>query len=296
MANHKKAKEKTLSPSLHPRNKHRGRYDYNALKAKNPNLVSYLKLNDFTKEETIDFSHPKAVKELNFALLKHYYNLNYWDIPEGFLCPPIPGRADYIHHMRDLVGSKKDVVGLDIGVGANCIYPILGFYEYQWKFVGAEVEQAAFLSASKIVTENGLQDYIQIRLQVEKKSIFRGIIKEGEFFDFSICNPPFHASRKEAEQASAKKSNNLKIKNLLNFGGKSNELWCDGGESAFIKQMVIESGDYKHQVKWFSTLVSKKENLSGLYGELKRIGVSNIKTIQMGQGQKISRFVAWSFS
>lgn len=290
-----RAKDKILLPSLHPRNKHRGRYDFNLLKIKNPYLVSHIKLNEFTKDETIDFSDPRAVKELNFALLKHYYNLSYWDIPEGFLCPPIPGRADYIHHMRDLVGSKKDVIGLDIGVGANCIYPILGYYEYQWKFVGAELDETAFQSANKIVTENVLQEFIQIRKQDDKKSIFKGIIKIGDSFDFSICNPPFHASKKEAELASAKKSYNLKTKKQLNFGGKSNELWCDGGESDFIRRMVLESCDFKNQVKWFSTLVSKKENLSGLYGELKRIGVTNIKTIQMGQGQKTSRFVAWSF-
>lgn len=291
-----KMKAKISLPSLHPKNKHQGRYDFKELKIKNPNLSPFIKKNNFTGDETIDFSNPEAVKELNRALLKSYYQVKFWDIPKGFLCPPIPGRADYIHHLNDLLGKKSDVRGLDIGVGANCIYPLLGYYEYQWRFVGAEIDKEAFESAQKIIMENDLDGILEVRQQENKKSIFKGIIKAGEFFDFTMCNPPFHASQKEAQLSMLKKSHNLKTKNRLNFGGKSNELWCDGGESAFIKQMIEESIEFKNQVKWFTTLVSKKENLSSLYGELKRNGILNVKTIQMGQGQKISRFVAWSFS
>ena len=95
--------------------------------------------------------------------------------------------------------------------------------------------------------------------------------------------------------AATKKSKNLGTSKKLNFGGVSNELWCQGGEAEFIKKMIYESVDFKNNSLWFSTLVSKKENLSGIYGELKRVGALTVRTLEMGQGQKISRVVAWSF-
>jgi len=115
-----------------------------------------------------------------------------------------------------------------------------------------------------------------------------------------MCNPPFHKSKKEAKEGSKRKITNLsKGKNRkvsLNFGGQANELWCEGGEVAFILKMINESLEYKENVTWFTTLVSKKENLNTIYNELEKVGVKQTKTIQMQQGQKLTRFVAWSFS
>ena len=84
-------------------------------------------------------------------------------------------------------------------------------------------------------------------------------------------------------------------KNTLNFGGKNNELWCKGGEIAFITNMIKESLEFKNNVFWFTTLVSKKENLPLIYKKLEDIKVSEMKTIDMSQGQKITRVIAWSF-
>jgi 23S rRNA A1618 N6-methylase RlmF len=49
-----------------------------------------------------------------------------------YLCPPFLEETDYIHYIADLLASsnngiipKHAVQGLDIGVGANCIYPIM---------------------------------------------------------------------------------------------------------------------------------------------------------------------------
>ena len=283
------------SPSLHKKNKHQGRYDFDLLKIKNPELKKYIINNKFNGEETIDFSDANAVKELNRSLLKMYYNLDFWDIPHGFLCPPIPGRADYIHHLSELVTKKSGVKVLDIGTGANCIYPLIGVLEYGWNFVGSDIELEAINSARQIVCKNNLQDKIEVRIQGKSKSIFNDIIKNDEYFDLTMCNPPFHASKEEALESMIKKNRNLKIKPKLNFGGKSNELWCDGGEASFIRQMIAESESFKNQVEWFTSLVSKKDTLPLVYSELEKQKISQVKTIEMGQGQKISRFVAWKF-
>jgi 23S rRNA (adenine1618-N6)-methyltransferase len=115
----------------------------------------------------------------------------------------------------------------------------------------------------------------------------------------SVCNPPFHASQEEATKSALRKVNALEntkaIKPILNFGGQTTELWCDGGELGFITQMIFESAKYPLQCFWFTTLVSKKDNLSSIYKTLNKVSPVQIKTIEMAQGQKTSRFVAWTF-
>jgi 23S rRNA (adenine1618-N6)-methyltransferase len=292
---------------LHPRNKHRGRYDFKALIESLPELSAFVKVNDFG-DESIDFFNPKAVKMLNKALLKHFYNIDYWDIPENYLCPPIPGRADYIHHAADLLASEnhgkitrgENIKCLDVGIGANCVYPIIGVTEYNWTFVGVDIDPVALESAKKIVAMNPvLKEHIECRLQSNSRNIFRNIIKESERFDLTICNPPFHASAADAQAGSIRKLSNLKGKKItkpvLNFGGQNNELWCEGGEQKFVSDMIRESTQFRHSCLWFTTLVSKQSNLHEAYSTLKAVGASEVKTIPMSQGNKSSRILAWTF-
>ena len=101
---------------------------------------------------------------------------------------------------------------------------------------------------------------------------------------------------KAKEATHTNNSNNTKQpKNNLNFGGQKAELWCPGGELAFIRNMIKESKAYQSQVLWFTCLVSKKEHLSKLKFSLKKAQASQVKVVNMAQGQKISRFIAWSF-
>ena len=292
---------------LHPRNKHRFRYDFKQLSQCCPELAAFVSVNKYNNE-SIDFSNPLAVKTLNKALLKQFYGISNWDIPANYLCPPIPGRADYIHYMADLlIASNKDILPqgdsikiLDIGVGANCVYPIIGKSEYDWHFVGSDIDPVAIKSAKNIIESNdSLKDAIELRLQTSSSAIFRNIIKSGEMFDMSICNPPFHASLAESEAGTERKWKNLGIKKdnktALNFGGKNNELWCQGGEEAFVHKMIEQSAQLPLSCFWYSTLVSKKSNLAGVYRLLKNLNAFDIKTIDMAQGQKVSRIVAWTF-
>ena len=292
---------------MHPRNKHHGRYDFKQLSAANPILEKFVKPSIYG-ELSIDFADPKAVKALNQALLKLHYNIVDWDIPAQFLCPPIPGRADYIHHLHDLLGDKnKSVCVLDIGIGANAIYPLIGHQEYGWHFVGADIDQKAITNAQRILDANtGLNQAIQLRLQTKPSNIFKGIIQPQDFFELSMCNPPFHASLEEAQAGTQRKLNKLagnagkrtnpsKTSPKLNFGGLSHELYCEGGELAFIKTMMTESHEFKQQCRWFTSLVSKASNLPSLYKTLKTINAKQVKTIEMQQGNKQSRLLAWSF-
>ncbi len=291
---------------LHPRNKHRERYDFKRLIRSCPELASFVRMNDYD-DESIDFFNPEAVKMLNKALLNHFYGVVNWNIPSGYLCPPIPGRADYIHHIADLLGSRQDEIPtgnqikcLDIGVGANCVYPIIGNKEYDWSFIGSDIDPISIESASDIIATNpGFRGRVDLRLQQDSKSIFHGIIQPGECIDLTICNPPFHASLAEAQSGTVRKLRNLKqkkvVKPTLNFGGQQNELWCEGGEEQFVRNMIFQSKQFASSVFWFSTLISKQANLENAYHALKKVAALEVKTIPMGQGNKTSRIVAWTF-
>lgn len=307
---------KPIKAGLHPRNKHHGRYDIAALVKALPELKSKVTLNP-RGEQTVDFSDPEAVLILNKALLAHHYQVKFWDIPKGYLCPPIPGRADYVHRLADLLDSSDTSINvLDIGTGASCIYPIIGVTDYQWHFTASDVDPVSIKVATEIARQNPhLSKKITPRLQKNAANIFKGVIKEGEYYHLTLCNPPFHKSLKEAEQGTKRKADNLAknrakrgahamsnkshaIKSSssgLNFGGQKAELWCPGGEEAFIKNMAQESALFKEQVGWFSTLISKKENVSPMKKLLSTLGATQVKVVEMSQGQKISRFIAWRY-
>lgn len=280
---------------LHPRSLHRGAYDFKALVKDCPELGQFIGKSSYGKE-ALDFSNPRAVKMLNKAILKSYYNIS-WDIPKHYLCPPIPGRADYVHYVADLLGDRpknETIHVLDIGIGANCIYPLIGHRVYGWHFIGTEIDPVAIAHANGTIKQNGLSEVIEIRLQKSPTNIFEGVINSASRFDISMCNPPFHASAEEAKEATERKWKNLGIKTTnLNFGGQYNELWCPGGEVAFIKQMIKESVHVN--CKQFTTLVSKASSLPSIYAALKRVNAVDVKTINLGQGQKRSRLVAWTF-
>lgn len=299
--------------SLHPRNIHQGRYDLAALCKSCPELKAFLKRNP-KGEDTVDFSDSQAVLCLNKALLAHHYQIANWQIPEGFLCPPIPGRANYIHYAADLLTSAdqaqvptgKKVNVLDIGIGANCIYPIIGSQSYGWKFVGTDIDPVAVKVAEVIVQSNPrLSKLVTVRLQTDPNAVFKGIIKADDYFDLTVCNPPFHASSADAQEANQRKRNKLNKgtktypgndnASPLNFGGQNTELWCAGGELGFLTRMITESVEFSQQVYCFTSLVSKKENLTPLKKLLSRFGASKVDVVATSQGHKISRLLAWSF-
>ncbi|MFZ4537437.1 23S rRNA (adenine(1618)-N(6))-methyltransferase RlmF [Propionivibrio sp.] len=300
------AAEKT---GLHPRNKHRGRYDFKQLVECCPELAVFVALNAYG-DASIDFANPDAVRALNRALLKQIYGVTGWDLPPQYLCPPIPGRADYLHYLADLLAiSNGGVVPcgeairvLDIGVGANCVYPLIGHGEYGWHFVGTDIDRAALASAQITVDANsGHRDAIELRFQPSRSAIFKGVLQADELFDLVMCNPPFHASLDAARTGSERKWKNLgksspsEKEPTLNFGGQGDELCCVGGEEGFVSRMIAESMQISNSCLWFTALVSKSSSLPAVYRALKKADVQDSQTIEMAQGQKKSRIVAWTF-
>ena len=288
------------NPKFHTKNKHESGYDLEALCETYSELKPFVFINKY-EIKTIDFANPKAVKALNTALLRKYYGINFWEFPDTNLCPPIPGRVDYIHHISDLLKSSKiksNIKVLDIGTGASCIYPILGQAEYNWNFVATDIDEASLQCAQKIIDKNGLNDVVELRLQKETSQIFKGILNDDDRFSVSICNPPFYKSEEEALDATTRKLKGLnrpEVTAIRNFAGTQNELWYKGGEKAFIHNYLYESSIFKNQCIWFTTLVSKKDLVKGMHTSLKKLGATSVRTINMEQGNKISRIVAWTF-
>jgi 23S rRNA (adenine1618-N6)-methyltransferase len=301
-----RAKATGRKPGLHPRNRHRRLHDFDRLAAASPGLRAHLRRAPHGGL-TVDFADPLAVRALNRALLADAYGVEAWDLPPGYLCPPVPGRADYVHHAADLlaldhagrVPRGPEVRVLDVGTGASAIYALVGHREYGWSFVGTDVDAAALAAAARVLAANaGLADAVSLRLQRDPRAVFEGVVLAGERFDLVMCNPPFHASARAAVEAAREKWRKLgraAAGTARNFGGRSAELWCEGGEAGFLRRMAAESAAFAGQVRWFTALVSSADTLPAVQAALRRAGAKDVRVVPMAQGQKRSRFVAWSF-
>lgn len=279
---------------LHPKNRFNQGYELDLLVKQNPKLKEFVIINKYDSV-TIDFSNPIAVKELNKALLFSYDTISVWDFPDENLCPPIPGRLDYILHLKDLLSQEEEIKILDIGTGATCIYPLLGVAEYNWKFVATDIDLDSLDTAQDIIDDNNFTDKIELRQQFNETHILKNILDDNDSFSATMCNPPFYKSAEEAQGANKRKSRNLGNNAVRNFSGNNNELWYVGGEKAFLHTYLYESSLQPKKSKWFTSLVSKKDNIESLQSSSKKLGVKEFMVIPMQQGNKVTRLVCWRF-
>ncbi len=211
---------------MHKNNLHNSKYDFDKLTQVCEALKSFVFENEY-KTQIIDFADSQAVKTLNKALLFNHYNITFWEFPDENLYPPIPGRADYIHHLAELLKRSHlvtDVKILDVGTGATCIYPLLGQAVYNWEFVGTDIEIQSLNTAQTIIDKNNLNSSIELRLQNEEMHILRNIVKPSDKFTASMCNPPFFKSEEEAIEATKIRLKGLgkqHDKVVRNFSGTS---------------------------------------------------------------------------
>ncbi len=292
----------------HPRSRHRRRYDLPRLVAADPALEPFVRANP-RGEPTVDFADPAAVRALNRAILVADYGVTAWDLPPDALCPPVPGRADHVHALADLLTDARgavrtgdEVVVLDVGVGASCIYPIVGRREYGWRFVGTDVDPVALESARAIVDANPLlAGAVELRPSLSPDAVLRGVFREGESFAATICNPPFHESAAAAAAAHRDKLRGLGAAASRadaprrNFGGRDAELWCEGGERGFLRRLIEQSAAFADRCGWFTSLVSRKESLRPAERALARVRPTEIRTLPLSHGRKTTRILAWRF-
>jgi len=281
--------------------KTQNRYNLEQLSKTHPALSSYII--DGKSGTTIDFGNADAVKALNTALLISDYGLTSYDLPDGYLVPGVTGRRKYIDQVATLLMSKdrkkhnlKKRVIADIGVGANCIYPIIGHKAYGWKFVGVDNNQEAVNTALGIITANDLSESIGLRFQSDENQIIEGWITEDDYFDSMVCNPPFYDSNLEADQHIQRKSSGLKLSKVSrSFAGKPHELIAEGGELGFVSRYIEESKQFGAQVYSYTCLISSAVNLPTLENLLKELECTERRVLITSTSNKASRVLVWSF-
>lgn len=282
---------------MHPDNPFEKEYNFNGLIQSHPKLSEFIIVGK-SDRKSIDFGDSKAIIALNTALLKRTFDVN-WELKPGHLCPALPGRLDYLIHVKDLLDapSKKHITMLDIGTGASLIYPLLATAAFDWNCTASEVDIDSIEFAKKLLLLNPNLKTTTLRNQRFKSKIFHHVMEENDYFDLVVCNPPFYKTQSEAEQRNIRKNKNLHNNESIshNFGGHSNELWYKGGEEAFIKTMASESASYGSQVGWFTCLISNSEHVKTLKRYVRKANPTELRVVEMEQGNKKSRFIAWTF-
>lgn len=285
---------------FHPKNVTAPPYNISGLQSKHADLTQYVVENS-EGLPTIDFKNQEAVYHLNKALLIYHCNIRHWDVPQDYLIPGVPIRAEYIHRMADFIesqGVEGKIKVLDIGTGANLVYPIIGVKNKGWKFIATDTDASSLQIAQAIARFNGLEPkHVTLVWQTDDAAYFEQVIDHNDAITFTMCNPPFHASAAEAMGQSDRKQVNLDYEDKsLNFGGRPSELWVPGGELRFIEKMIEESQEFSNQVQYFSSLVSKKDNLKPLLRKLNGLGATAAWIIHMDHGNKKSRVLIWKWA
>jgi len=190
---------------------------------------------------------------------------------------------------------RKRVIA-DIGVGGNCIYPIIGHKAYGWQFLGIDSHSESINVASDIIKSNNLSDRINLRLQPNQSQIITGWIEEEDYFDCMICNPPFYTSDDDANRHSSRKQKGLSLNAThRTFGGQPQELITEGGELGFVTRYIEESKQYGNQVYSFSSLISSGTHLTRLENILKDLKCTERRVLEISTSNKASRILVWSF-
>ena len=260
-----------------------------------PELKKYiLKQNEDNEEEfQFDWSNNELSLLMDKSILNYYFDIKYYDIPKGFLIPPIPSRINYINLINSIITKLindidiKNIIGIDIGTGANIIYPILGYSIYKWKFICTEINKEAYNNAKLILQKNNLENNINIIKQNNKDNIFISILNRENKYIFSMCNPPYYNYENEIKLEDKKRDNEY------NF----DEIYYKNGEYGFFQRYFEESICYKNNVFLYTILIGKKINAENIYDKLSSyndiIKIYNMQKILTGNN--VRYIIYWSF-
>ncbi|XP_031391968.1 U6 small nuclear RNA (adenine-(43)-N(6))-methyltransferase isoform X1 [Punica granatum] len=319
-----KRKREQPRPAIHPRNKYSEKPpDFALLASFYPSFKPFVFYSRDGRPR-IDWTDFNATRELTRILLHHDHGINWWipDGQLCPTVPNRSNYIHWIEDLllSDIIPrpnpNQDNVRGFDIGTGANCIYPLLGASLLGWRFVGSDVADVAIEWAERNVKSNPqISDLIEIRKagtdascsqvedpynensNLERKvdhavrddcysgpPILYGVVRDGETFDFCMCNPPFFESMEEAG-----------LNPKTSCGGTVDEMVCPGGEKAFITRIIEDSVKLKHSFRWYTSMVGRKINLKFLTSKLREVGVTIVKTTEFVQGQTCRWGIAWSF-
>ncbi|KAI7865724.1 hypothetical protein BDF14DRAFT_1875519 [Spinellus fusiger] len=211
---------------------------------------------------------------------------------------PEATRLNYILWLQDLVEEtlpedSGNVMGMDIGVGASCIYPLLGCRnDSSWSFIATDINKTSLECAQKNVQRNHLQHRIELIHNDDPNTIFLwDKIPPDIKFSFCMSNPPFYASQEEIME----NASNKLLKPSATCMGTMDEMVTHGGEYGFIGRMIEESLQCKTRIMWFTSMIGQKKTLQPIVKKLKQCSISNYVISELNQGKTRRWTVAWSF-
>ncbi|TKR61528.1 hypothetical protein L596_028627 [Steinernema carpocapsae] len=269
---------------------------------------------NLTRQHTLklDYERPEAIRVLSTLLLKEDFNLTV-DLPHGRLVPRIPQRLNYICVVRDFIRKNnidaKDVIGLDVGTGASCIYPLLGVRECGWKFWATEINEKSINFAKKNVEANKLTEEITF-VKPDDSTLIQELGEraddKGSPITFVMCNPPFY----DATEGKIKYQNNGEM--CENTGApegnrpaphsgtvaQESELITEGGEVHFIRRLISESQALETKIKFYTTMMGKTSTLQTakkMLDELKKETDVRYTEAMLRQGKTHRPVVIWTF-
>jgi 23S rRNA (adenine1618-N6)-methyltransferase len=255
-----------------------------------PELKKYIiKYDEKIEEFSFDWSNNDLSLLMTKSILNYYFNIKYYDIPKGFLIPPVPSRLNYLNLINELIKDieKENIIGVDIGTGANIIYPILGNSVCDWKFICSEINNESYNNAKLILQKNNLEENINLIKQENKNNIFVSIINQENKYTFSMCNPPYYDYEQEIKIEDKKRDTEY------NF----DEVYYEKGELGFFERYFEESICYKKNIFLFTILIGKKSNSEIIYDKINSynniIKLCDIKKIMTGNN--VRYIIYWSF-
>ncbi|EPE28494.1 S-adenosyl-L-methionine-dependent methyltransferase [Glarea lozoyensis ATCC 20868] len=272
--------------------------DFAALALQDADFAAVLKANG-----QLDFSNPESVQQLTKALLKRDFGFKL-SLPPDRLCPPVPNRLNYLLWIQELLSTtgenygdefdpEREVLGLDVGTGASCIYPLLACSKLgKWRFAGTDVDEKSLQFARENVKLNGMERRIKL-LKTERSGPMIPLDGLGfENIDFTICNPPFYISTPQMIQSASQKLRQP----FTACTGSESEMVTEGGEIAFVSRMITESLVLRDRVQWYTSMLGIFSSVSILIQKLKANGIENYAVTEFVQGKKTRRWgLAWSF-
>ncbi|KAK2002116.1 hypothetical protein LX36DRAFT_667458 [Colletotrichum falcatum] len=249
------------------------------------------------KRGNLDFNDPAAVMQLTKSLLKRDFGLEI-ELPEDRLCPPVPNRHNYILWLKGLLDSTtyddpdRKIIGLDIGTGASCIYPLLGCTQRPWSFFATDIDPKSLSCAKRNVELNNLQNRISVVARAPQDRLVPLDELGVEALGFVMTNPPFYTSERDLADSSRQKSRPPSTA----CTGAPVEMVTDGGEVGFVGRVLDESLALRGRVQWYTSMFGKQSSLEAFVGALRDRAVDNYAVAEFVQGNKTRRWaVAWSF-
>ncbi|XP_044015193.1 U6 small nuclear RNA (adenine-(43)-N(6))-methyltransferase, partial [Aphidius gifuensis] len=282
----------SLRKFMHPKNKYKIEPNFRDLAQIYPEFHQHV-YTDLTGKLKFNFKSQESLKVLAKILLKHDFNIDV-DIPDDKLIPVLPLRLNYIHWIEDLLehaNVKNNIVGIDIGTGAICIYPILCSKLFGWKMIGTEIDETSVSSAINNVKKNNLDNLITVEHADHNIILNKSLIdnNNNNSYLFTMCNPPFFNNN----QLMFKKNKKKPPRNAST--GNNNELFIDGGECKFVLNIINESIILSTNIKIYTTMLGQKSSLIYFRKEFKNKNIDNYTWTEFCQGYTKRWGLAWTF-